>query len=86
MTLYGLTASGTDGRLVAQRAGHSSDFVWQRFPHTGPVPHLHFPFQQRELREVLQSRMPGRRRGLCDRRARLTLFGHFATCFPRAAR
>ena len=75
MTLPGLTALRTGGRLVLERVSHGIDLGLQRFQHARPVLELHFALQQNELRDFLQTRTRRGLPGLCGRRTRRTLFG-----------
>src|ERR1017187_6258086 len=75
MTLHGLTASGTYGRLASDRVGHGSHLTLQRFPHEWPVLDFHFTLQHHELRDFLQRRALRGPRSWCGGGTRLTLFG-----------
>jgi hypothetical protein len=57
----GLPAPLTIWRLVAERVGHAIHFVWQRLQHARAVLQFHLALQQHELRDFLQSILPGRR-------------------------
>ena len=85
MTLHGLPAPLTSGRLVAERVGHGIHFVLQRLQHARAVLELYLALQQHELRDFLQGRTLRSLHRFC-RRTGLSLLGQEppAFCGPRS--
>src|ERR1039457_3849670 len=81
MALHGLTALGTNGRLLRYRGGHGIHLALQRCQHAWPVLVLYFTLQFYERRDSPQGGTLRGRQG-CGRGTRLNLFGQVSPALP----
>jgi hypothetical protein len=81
MTLHGLTALGTNGRLLAYRVGHGIHLGLQRLQHAWPELVLYLTLQFYERRDFPQWRTFRDHRWY-GRGTRLKLFGQVSPALP----